>query len=134
ALRKMIRPGTRRVGRDVDAHEEGLPRPELDVRVLQLSSPLPQRFDFRAGQDEPRLRPIFDEVVVEGLPVRGDRADPIAFGAFRLLHSFPGDGRSSSTELPRTRSQKSRASSESNWLPPFNKMISRAPSREIGAR
>src|SRR5512132_3781908 len=48
AFRQMVSPGARAVGRDVCAHEKGLARPELNIRVLELRSPLSQRLDFRS--------------------------------------------------------------------------------------
>src|SRR5262249_946321 len=60
------------VGRDVRADEEGFAPIEIDVAVLQIHLPLPQRLPLPAVQGDSGFEFLQNEVVVEGLAIGGD--------------------------------------------------------------
>src|SRR3984893_11700393 len=137
----VVRPGGGAVGRDVHADQVGLPGAELNVRILELRASFAKRLDLRARQHEACFGPVLDEILVKSLAVGGDRLSLLFFLRGRLpprrvFHSSisKAAGRRGPATDERINSQKRRASSGSNCIPPLREMISRAASGEIAAR
>src|SRR5262249_2732777 len=80
------------IGADVEADQEQLVAEEAGVGVLQVRAALAERFDLAPREDQTRLVPLVDRVVVERAPVDAD----VALAALRRhpLALSPGPGTS----------------------------------------